>query len=201
MKTDLELDTPSTTSFASRWSQRKLENSKADLDLTDTDQAENLSAEEETEEQRLEKLNALTDEDMPDVETLNEDSDYSGFMSKNVSEALRKMALQKLFHGKSYNITDGLDEYDGNYTSFDKLDPNTITCDMKHLLQVEAKKLLLAEKEKEEAESLALVEADAEEQITQQTEPQVIETTKNESESMEEMVDLDNEIKADNKTL
>ena len=86
---------------------------------------------------------------MPDLETLNENSDFSGFMSTAVSEQLRKMALKKLFHGKSYNIRDGLDEYDGDYTSFEKLEPNVITCDMKHLLEVEAEKLAAKEKEKE----------------------------------------------------
>lgn len=160
MKTDFEVDTSSPKGFVSRWSQRKLQNSEAasDLDLPDdlpenkTTENQNpiIDPEEITEEQRLEKLNALTDEDMPDVETLTEDSDYSGFMSKNVTEALRKMALQKLFHGKSYNVRDGLDEYDGNYSSFETLDPSVVTCDMKHLLQVEAEKLLLADKEETE---------------------------------------------------
>ncbi len=59
--------------------------------------------------QRLEALNKLTDEDMPDIETLDENSDFSGFMSTSVSEGLRNMALKKLFMGKSYNIRDGLD--------------------------------------------------------------------------------------------
>ncbi len=135
-------------SFASRWSRRKKEVTREEEELEDVatlDKKEQIPSEED----RLEKLNALTDEDMPDVETLGEDSDYAGFMSINVSEELRKLALQKLFHGKSYNIRDGLDEYDGDYTSFEKLDPSVITADMKHLIEVEAKKLL-AEKEKSE---------------------------------------------------
>jgi len=144
-------------SFASRWSRRKQEvaNETAVEDLPETIEGEDELVDEETlAEQRLEKLNALTDEDMPDIETLNEDSDFSGFMSTGVSETLRKMALQKLFHGKSYNIRDGLDEYDGDYTSFEKLDPSVITCDMKHLIEVEAEKLRLAKEEKEKEERL-----------------------------------------------
>ena len=141
-------------SFTSRWSRRKQqvveeaeiavaveENLIVEKDIID---------EEVLAEQKLEKLNSLTDEDMPDIETLNEDSDFSEFMSTGVSETLRKMALQKLFHGKTYNIRDGLDEYDGDYTSFEVLDPSVITCDMKHILEVEAKKLLAEEKAKEE---------------------------------------------------
>lgn len=144
-------------SFASRWSRRKQQVAEeAEIAVADVAVEENIIVEkdiidEETlAEQKLEKLNALTDEDMPDIETLNEDSDFSGFMSTGVSETLRKMALQKLFHGKTYNIRDGLDEYDGDYTSFEKLDPSVITCDMKHILEVEAKKLLAEEKAKEE---------------------------------------------------
>ena len=147
--------------FASRWSRRKQEVAKEttveDAPITTE---EPVIDEATLAEQKLEKLNALTDEDMPDIETLNEDSDFSGFMSTGVSETLRKMALQKLFHGKSYNVRDGLDEYDGDYTSFEKLDPSVITCDMKHLLEVEAEKLLAEEKEKEEAERLAQAEID-----------------------------------------
>ncbi len=150
MKTKIETETLETTGFVSRWSRRKIQHSTPNLEESNNDEnATELEAEFETEldaeKQRLEKLNALTDEDMPDIDTLDEHSDYSGFMSKNVSEALRKMALQKLFHGESYNIRDGLDEYDGDYTSFTTLDENIVTCDMKHLLAVEAEKLLLAE--------------------------------------------------------
>ena len=140
--------------FASRWSRRKQEvaNETAVEDLPEiVGDTEVIIDEETLAEQKLAKLNALTDEDMPDIETLNEDSDFSGFMSTGVSETLRKMALQKLFHGKTYNIRDGLDEYDGDYTSFEKLDPSVITCDMKHMIEVEAKKLLAEEKAKEEA--------------------------------------------------
>ncbi len=149
--------------FASRWSRRKQEvANEAELVVEDIAVEGEIIIDEETlAEQRLEKLNALTDEDMPDIETLNEDSDFSGFMSTGVSEALRKMALQKLFHGKSYNIRDGLDEYDGDYTSFEKLDPSVITCDMKHLIEVEAEKLRLAKEEKEKEELLkSEIEAD-----------------------------------------
>jgi hypothetical protein len=141
-------------SFTSRWSRRKQQVAEeADIAVAVEENRiveEDIIDEEALGEQRLEKLNALTDEDMLDIETLNEDSDFSGFMSTGVSETLRKMALQKLFHGKTYNIRDGLDEYDGDYTSFEILDPSVITCDMKHILEVEAKKLLAEEKAKEE---------------------------------------------------
>jgi len=153
--------------FASRWSRRKQEvvNETAVEDSPEIVDGEEIIVDEPVDEetlaeQRLEKLNTLTDEDMPDIETLNEDSDFSGFMSTGVSETLRKMALQKLFQGKSYNIRDGLDEYDGDYTSFEKLDPSIITCDMKHIIEVEAEKARLAKEEQEKEELLKAEEAD-----------------------------------------
>ena len=162
--------------FASRWSRRKQEvvNETAVEDSPEIVDGEEIIVDEPVDEgtlaeQRLEKLNALTDEDMPDIETLNEDSDFSGFMSTGVSETLRKMALQKLFQGKSYNIRDGLDEYDGDYTSFEKLDPSIITCDMKHIIEVEAEKARLAKEEqkKEGQEKEELLKAEEGEQIAE----------------------------------
>jgi len=78
----------------------------------------------------------LTDDDMPPIESLNADSDYSGFMSPKVSETLRRQALNKLFHLPHYNITDGLNDYDEDYTSFTKLG-NIITHEMKRMMELE----------------------------------------------------------------
>lgn len=83
----------------------------------------------------------LTDADMPDLDTLTDNSDYTGFMSPKVSEQLRKVALRKLFQGSDFNLRDGLDDYDDDYTSFAPLG-NTMTSDMKHMMQVEAKRQL-----------------------------------------------------------
>ena len=58
------------------------------------------------------------DADMPPLESLGPESDYSGFMSPGVSEELRRLALRKLFHSPLFNVTDGLDDYDDDFTSF-----------------------------------------------------------------------------------
>ncbi len=159
-------------SFASRWSRRKrlvaeeeirAKESEKVVDLKDKEELDPDLPEELTAEEKLAELNKLTDEDMPDVETLDEESDYSGFMSANVSESLRMMALNKLFHGKSYNIRDGLDEYDGDYTFFEKLDPNTITSDMHHMIEVEAKRALAKKEEEEQKAEEERLLADADE--------------------------------------
>lgn len=72
----------------------------------------------------------LTDADMPDIESLTPDSDVSGFFSPGVSEALRKKALRKLFHTSRFNVKDGLDDYDDDYTLLQPLG-DTVPWDMK----------------------------------------------------------------------
>lgn len=145
--------------FSSRWSRRrqqvKLEQDTSPI-VADDVHEKTATKEELAEQARLEKLaqlNALKDEDMPDIDNLDEHSDFSQFMSSNVSEALRKLALRKLFQGEGYNVRDGLDEYDGDYTHFEKLDPGTITADMKYRQELEAAKRK-AELEKEHIEKL-----------------------------------------------
>jgi transcription initiation factor IIE alpha subunit len=194
-------------SLASRWSRRKqqvkIEQEMLDISAdelrdestptattaSDTSSAEQLRAE------NLAQLNALKDEDMPDIASLNEDSDFSQFMSINVSEKLRKLALRKLFQGESYNVRDGLDEYDGDYTSFERLDPRIITADMKYRQQLEAEKLKsqLEEEGSEEVEVLA-DDDPGEQQAADATEeePQMIENEKL-TDSDEELRQNDNQ--------
>lgn len=77
-----------------------------------------------------EPIKVPTDDDMPPLESLNEHSDYSGFLSPGVSEKLRKQALRKLFHLDVYNFCDGLDDYAEDYTKFAALG-NILTADMR----------------------------------------------------------------------
>jgi len=117
--------------FLSRWSRRKHE----------TRQQQALADSEiESIPEEVEVAPLLTDADMPPIESLTEDSDYSGFLSPKVSEALRKQALKKLFHCPGFNICDGLDDYDEDFTKFEKLG-DIITSDMKHQLEMEAKRI------------------------------------------------------------
>ena len=127
--------------FLSRWSRRKqgLE-PLAEEPLVDFDE----SQPEDAEAPAPEKI--LTDEDMPPIDTLDDGSDYSGFMSPEVSGELKKLALRKLFRSAKFNITDGLDDYDDDFTSFAALG-DLITSDMKHRMEVEAEKKRLAEEE------------------------------------------------------
>jgi hypothetical protein len=139
-------------SVISRWSRRKLEadqlapvveesapmETEADLNAADQVAAE------------AEAKPVLTDADMPDIESLDENSDFSGFMSTGVSDELRNLALRKLFKAPLFNIRDGLDEYDEDYTQFEKLG-DIVTCDMKHQIEMQEKRL----REAQEAEAAA----------------------------------------------
>ena len=81
----------------------------------------------------------LTDEDMPSLDSLDQDSDYSGFLSSGVSEGLRRRALRKLFSSAVFNVPDGLDDYDDDFTSFAALG-DIVTSDMKHQAEMEAER-------------------------------------------------------------
>ena len=76
----------------------------------------------------------LTDDDMPPLNTLGDDDDYSGFLSKGVSDALRKQALRRLFRSPKFNVVDGLDDYAEDFTTFAPLG-DIITADMKHHME------------------------------------------------------------------
>jgi len=135
--------------FLGRWSRRK---GKARAgELTD----ESPPVPEGTSEQH--PAPALTDADMPPVTSLNETSDYTGFLSPEVSEGLRRVALRKLFHQSGFNVVDGLDDYAEDYTYFEPLG-DIITSDMRHQMEVEKQRKVDAAKA---AEDEALQQADA----------------------------------------
>ncbi len=99
----------------------------------------------------------LCDEDMPPVESLTAGSDVSIFFNKGVSEVLRRAALKHIFQLPQYNVRDGLNDYDEDYTVFEPLG-DTVTCDMK--FHKERKEKLLAEEQArlEELEEQARLE-------------------------------------------
>ncbi len=115
----------------------------------------------------------LTDADMPPLESLTVDSDYSGFLSSKVSESLRRAALRKLFHSSELNVIDGLDDYAEDFTNFAALG-DLVTAEMRHRIEVEAKKQAEAAKQAllQDQESPAEDGADAADTAaTEQAEP------------------------------
>lgn len=113
--------------FLNRWSQRKRE-ARENVVAAAVDVVEHHSA-----------AAPLTDADMPAIESLSGESDYAPFMSPGVSEKLRRAALRKLFHGAGFNVRDGLDDYDEDFTSFVALG-GQVTADMLHQIETAAKK-------------------------------------------------------------
>ncbi|SDO30888.1 DUF3306 domain-containing protein [Vreelandella arcis] len=55
------------------------------------------------------------DATLPDPETLEAGSDFSGYMVSGVSSTLRRRALKRLWATGNYNVRDGLDDYDLDY--------------------------------------------------------------------------------------
>ena len=142
-----EPDKTSEENFVARWSRRKVETAERGA----TDATETVGA-----QQSGDPLNALesadtgtavdrgtqtpkdilTDEHMPPIDSLTEDSDFSGFLSPGVSEGLRQQALRKLFSSTGFNIRDGLDDYDDDFRNFAALG-DLITSDMRHQMELE----------------------------------------------------------------
>lgn len=68
----------------------------------------------------------LTDDDMPAIESLSEESDYSQFLSSGVSDELRNLALRKLFNLPQFNIVDGLNDYDEDFSKMPALSQEVV---------------------------------------------------------------------------
>ena len=68
----------------------------------------------------------LTDADMPAIESLSEASDYSQFLSSGVSDELRNLALRKLFNLPQFNIVDGLNDYDEDFSKMPALSQEVV---------------------------------------------------------------------------
>lgn len=122
--------------FLSRWSRRKLESGETDAGHEIPVRAPT-TQEDQTADQEMERV--LTDEDMPPLEELGEESDYSAFLSPGVSEKLRATALRRLFRSAKFNICDGLDDYAEDYSKFAPLG-DVVTADMRHRVERAMKK-------------------------------------------------------------
>lgn len=101
------------------------------------------------------------DESLPPPASLDADSDFSAYLSARVSSGLRRAALRRLFSLPEFNVRDGLDDYDEDYTSFKSLG-DTLTADMKHHAERlrERRAKAAAERGGEDAEDMAAPGAD-----------------------------------------
>lgn len=61
-------------------------------------------------------------DDLPDIESLDKDSDFTPFLKKGVPEAISRAALRKLWLSDTvFANLDGLNDYDDNFRVIDKL--------------------------------------------------------------------------------
>ena len=146
-------------SFLSRWSRRKaLRQEELDEAVLNGEQ-DTLAQQPDAAEAQEEKP-PLTDEDMPPIETMGEDDNYGDFLSPKVSEKLRKAALRKLFHGAGFNIRDGLDDYDEDFTFFEPLG-DIVTADMRHREEMLERKAREAAEAAKQADNPELTEEES----------------------------------------
>ncbi|MEW8027651.1 MAG: DUF3306 domain-containing protein [Candidatus Thiodiazotropha sp.] len=138
---------PPDAGFYRRWSEKK--------------QASQQPLAEQDESVDEEQRQLPGDEDMPPLESLDENSDYSGFLSPRVSDQVRQLALRKLFHSAAFNVCDGLDDYAEDFTSFAKLG-DVMTADLRHRLEQQALKQQAEEDETAKRHAPDRDEADGE---------------------------------------
>ncbi len=69
---------------------------------------------------------AAAEAGLPPVESLSLSSDFTAFLKDEVSEALRRKALHKLFSDPHFNHMDGLDIYIDDYSRPDPIPPEIL---------------------------------------------------------------------------
>jgi hypothetical protein len=64
--------------------------------------------------------------ELPSVDSLNFDSDFTAFLRPEVDETLKRAALKKLLRDPRFNVMDGLDTYIDDYTKADPIAPDVL---------------------------------------------------------------------------
>jgi hypothetical protein len=93
---------------------------------------------------------------LPALDKLTPESDFTGFMHPKVDDALRRVALKKLFRDPHFNIPDPYEAYSGDWTGGEPIPPEM----MAGLNQ--AKQWLFDEKPEEKKEEVAAQQPAAE---------------------------------------
>ena len=159
-------------SIIHRWSKRKQLDREAAQEKPDQSELQQkVPTESETAESDPVEQEKV---ELPDIDSLDDDSDYSAFLSPEVDEALRKVALRKLFRAPFFNQLDGLNDYDEDFTTFEALG-DIVTSDMKF------------HEERKKAEAAAKAEAEAEEApLPEEQPPTLAEDTPEEQDSQDD---------------
>jgi hypothetical protein len=128
---------PADEPFLERWSRRKRE-AREGIDEEVEVEAAAEPAQDEPAPAEAAPGGTPALPELPDIDSLGEDSDYSAFMAPGVDGSLRRKALRKLFSSPKFNVCDGLDDYCEDFTQWAPLG-DVITADMRHHLERAAK--------------------------------------------------------------
>ncbi|HDM8159696.1 TPA: DUF3306 domain-containing protein [Vibrio harveyi] len=120
------------TSFFSRWSKRKLEETTTEptdakvVESVESTEPETAQAHEElsTEAQALatEASATETESQQASNETTDpEEMSVAQLLVSEASESVKKAALRKMFLSEEFNVRDGLDDYDDDYSNLKSL--------------------------------------------------------------------------------
>ncbi|MBO46675.1 MAG: hypothetical protein CMJ96_07240 [Planctomycetes bacterium] len=102
-------------SFASRWSRRKTALRDGEDVTPEQAPAENPVA--VSQEQADDGRDLPIPDDLPDIDSLEKDSDYSLFMRDSTPEYLKRLALRKLWSSDpTFAVLDGLNDYDEDFS-------------------------------------------------------------------------------------
>ena len=102
--------------FLRRWSRRKIDGEAIDETPPDADLPDESVEIAPDGDVESEDFDAEVVADLPDIETLDKDSDYTGFLRDGVPEKLKKLALRKLWLSDPVLANlDGLNDYDEDF--------------------------------------------------------------------------------------
>jgi hypothetical protein len=161
--------------FLTRWSRRKSQSLRGEVPPEPVDDAEEAAPQSaEPADHRpaeTEAAAAVSDAhdnaadpeappELPALDTLGADSDYSVFMGSNVPSDLKQKALRKLFHSPQFNVRDGLDDYDLDFSNPEPLG-DVITAEMRYRVERELERLAGLDDAEVEGETTAIAAADS----------------------------------------
>ena len=152
--------------FLSRWSQRKAM-ARDGVELPDEPELPEQppvvdAAAVDHPPAEVEPGEAEAPTEVPPLESPDENSDYSAFLNKDVPPDLRQQALRKLFQSPKFNVRDGLDDYDLDFSNPEPLG-NIVTAEMRYRIKAELERLARKALEEDPADetAVAAVAADA----------------------------------------
>ena len=120
--------------------------------------------------------------ELPPLDQLSPDSDFSAFMDRRVDDGLRRLALKKLFGDPRLNAADGLDVFSEDYSKLEDL-PQEMVAKLVHMRRT----LRRPEPEKELEEKEAEPEQNVAQEIEAKVEEDKTEDNKDDGEDLQDV--------------